>query len=163
MAAVFFFDDLSLCTHPTSSLNLRDITAHLRSPAFKVRPDTDYASLHALILLMDMVVDTGSPPEDDAQRTAFDVEVDDLVAALKQLARSINDTQMKSILPMEAKMVMDLVGERIAHTVRSRPKPKVSIFDLPRGNAVDPHLPQQQNLMKKFLQSRQAGSGGKAT
>lgn len=112
---------------------------------------------------MDMVVDTGSPPEDDTQRAAFDREVDDLVAALKQLARSINDTQMKSILPMEAKMVMDLVGERIAHTVRSRPKPKVSIFDLPRGNAVDPHLPQQQNLMKKFLQSRQAGSGGKAT
>ena len=165
MATVFFFDDLSLSTHPASSLKLRDITAHLRSPAFKVRADTDYASLRALVLLLDMAVDTGSPPGDDdgAQRAAFDAEVDDLAAALRQLTRSINDTQMKSILPMEAKMVMDLVGERIAHTVRSRPKPKISIFDLPRGSAVDPHLPQQQNLMKKFLQSRQGGSDGKAT
>ena len=162
MATVFFFDDLSLSMRHTSSLKLPDITAHLRSPAFKVRLDTDYASLRALILLLDMAVDTGSLPEDDAQRAVFDGEVDDLVAALKQLARSINDTQMKSILPMEAKMVIDLVGERIAHTVRSKPKPKVSIFDLPRGSAVDPHLPQQQNLMKKFLQSRQGGSSGKA-
>lgn len=165
MAAVFFFEDLSLSTQPADSLKLHDITAHLRSPAFKVRQDTDYAALRALVLLLDMAVDTGSRPEgDDALRAAFDREVDDLAAALRQLARSINDTQMKSILPMEAKMVMDLVGERIAHTVRSRPKPKISIYDLPRGSAVDPHLPQQQNLMKKFLQSRQGGgSGGKAS
>lgn len=165
MAAVFFFDDLSLVNEPADVLfKLRDFTEHLRSREFKVQPDTDYAVMRAYLLLLDIAVDASPRTSmDEPQAAAFDAEVDDLAAALRQLARSINDTEMKSILPMEAKMVMDWVGERLGHVVRTRPKPKISIYDLSDRTAPDVYLPKQQNLMKKFLQSRQGGSEDKAS
>lgn len=157
MAAVFFFDDPSLASHPAdTSFTLGAITAHLQTPRFKVRPDTDYAALRAHLLLLDMAADAGLRPGPGALG-AFDAEVDDLAAALRQLARSVNDTEMKSILPMEAKTVMDWVGDRLGHTVRSRPKPRVDIYDLSERGVADVQLPKQQNLMQKFLQSRQEG------
>lgn len=167
MAAVFFFDDLSLVSQPAdSSFNLHDITTRLQGPNFKIRPDTDYAVLRAHILLLDMAVDAGlrlGPDDPEGLTSSFDAEVDEVTSALRQLARSINDTDMKSVLPIEAKMVIDWVGERLAHAVRSKPKPKISIYDLSERSAPDVHLPKQQNLMKKFLQSRQGGSDEKAS
>lgn len=171
MAAVFFFDDVSLIERsPDTMFELRDIREHLQSAMFKIRPDTDYASLRALLLLLDIAVGTGSRPESDdplqgdVPASAFDAEVDGVVTTLRRLGRGINDTGMKSIQPMEAKMVLDWVGERLAHSVRTRPKPKISIYDLPDRPAVDTYLPRQQNLMKKFLQSsRQGESGDKAS
>ncbi|SPO00023.1 uncharacterized protein DNG_02875 [Cephalotrichum gorgonifer] len=168
MATVFFFDDLSLAGRPPdSAFELRDIAVHLQSTRFKIRSDTDYASLRALLLLLDIAVGAGSIPDPDdpllqsadAPAAAFDAEVDRITTTLAQMSRSINDTGMKSILPMEAKMVMDWVAKRLAHSVRTKPKPKISIYDLSDRPAVDVHLPQQQNLMKRFLQSRQGGSG----
>lgn len=164
MAAVFFFDDPSLASHPAdTSFALSEITSHLRSPHFKIRPETDYAALRAHILLLDIAADAGLRPGLGTPTDTFDAEVDDLAAALRQLARSINDTEMKSILPMEAKMVMDWVGDRLGHTLRSRPRPKVSIYDLSERGATDVQLPKQQNLMKRFLQSRQGAADDKAT
>lgn len=169
MAVVFFFDDLSLASQPPdATFSLHDACSHLRSATFKIRPDTDYAALRARLILLDMAVDTGSAPEPDDDNDAltaaetFDAEVDGITLTLRHLGRSINDTGMKSILPMEAKMVMDWVGERLTHSVRTRPKPKISIYDLPDRPMADVHLPQQQNLMKRFLQSRRSGAGGEA-
>ena len=167
MAAVFFFDDLSLASQPAgTSFELQDITTHLQGPSFKIHSGTDYAALRAHLLLLDITVDAGlnsGPDYSESLASAFDADVDELTATLRQLARSINDTEMRSVLPMEAKMVMDWVGERLAHSVRSKPKPKISIYDLSSRTAADVHLPEQQNLMKKFLQSRQGGSGEKAS
>lgn len=167
MAAVFFFDDLSLVSQPADpSFTLHDITTRLQGPNFKIGPDTDYAALRAQLLLLDIAIDMGirlGQDDPEGLTSPFDAEVDELTSTLRQLARSINDTDMKSVLPMEAKMVMDWMGERLGHTVRSKPKPKISIYDLSERSAPDVHLPKQQNLMKKFLQSRQGGSDEKAS
>ena len=161
MAAVYFFDDMSFAKQTSHySFTLADVRKRLQSSRFKIRPDTDYAELRALILLLDMTIDSGfksdisDPLQHDIARNTFDVEVDNITSFLKELARSINDAGMKSIVPMEAKLAMEWVGERLTYTVRSKPVPKISIYDIPRQHSPDTSLPRQQVYMKSFLQGR---------
>lgn len=165
MAAVYFFDDVALAKcSALSPFTLSEVQKRLQSSQFKIRSNTDYVELRALILLLDMTIDSGfesdvtDPLQHDITRNSFDVEIDKIVDLLKELARSINDAGMKSIFPMEAKLAMEWVRERLTYTVRSKPVPKISIYDIPGQPMPDPSLPKQQNYMKHFLQGRLTGA-----
>lgn len=170
MAAVYFFDDISFARQsPDLSFTLTDIRQHLQSSKFKIKSDTDYGELRALVLLLDMTIDSGfksdttDPLQHDIARKSFDEEIDNITTLLKELARSINDAGMKSIVPMEAKLAMEWVGERLTYTVRTKPVPKISIYDIPGPVSPDRSLPKQQNYMKNFLQGRLRDSRSSST
>lgn len=107
-----------------------------------------------MIIILDMAVDDGSPPEpgsspEDEER--FNQDIDRLAARLREIWRKINDAGMK-ITRTEAKSVVEWVQQRLSNTVRTRRKAKKSIFDLPGHEDRSADLPKQQEYMAKFFQ-----------
>jgi hypothetical protein len=130
----FFFDDLTYATeHPHTVFDLHKFMDRLEEPVFNVNDTTDYQQLTALVLLLDVAVDDGRNEYLDlTNRSAaecFDQDVDDLVMTIKDVVRGIGSPGAAFISRIDAKEALELVSQRIADTLRSKPKPKKSVFD----------------------------------
>ncbi|PNY26694.1 Uncharacterized protein TCAP_03372 [Tolypocladium capitatum] len=156
LAVVFLFNDTALARHsPEDVVTIAGMTDLLSGRAFAINLKTDFAELKASIILLDIAVDDGSVVasfDDGKDEKAFNDDVDELAAKLREIWRKINDSGMK-LARTEAKSVVEWVQQRLSNTVRTRRKPKKSVFDLP-GEAEDPFLPRQQDHMKKFMQKQ---------
>jgi len=133
LAMCFFFEDISYATeHPHTVLDLQRFMGRLDEPVFDINEKTDYQQLAALVLLLDIAVDDGRNVYLDLTNTSaaerFDRDVDDLVMAIKDVVRGIGSPGAAFISRIEAKEALELVSQRIADALRSRPKPKKSVF-----------------------------------
>lgn len=159
----FFFNDPALArVHPDVILTIRRVVDRLGAEDFQVSSDTDFEELRASILLLNMTVDDGSfvtTGNLDAEKI-FNAEIDELAIKLREIWRKINDSGMK-LARTEAKSVIEWVQQRIAHSVRTRKKPKKSVFDT-ASRGEDPDLPRQQNYMRSFLGKSLGNESGTA-
>ncbi|KAG6088356.1 hypothetical protein E4U30_003174 [Claviceps sp. LM220 group G6] len=154
IAVSALFQNDALAKHdPEDIITLRSIIDLLDEEAFAIKPSTDFSELRANIILLDMAVDDGSviPFNDRAEENRFNDEVDELAGRLREIWRKTNDAGMK-LTRTEAKSVVELVQQRLLHSVRTRKKAKKSIFDYQKKE--DPFLPQQREYMQKFVQKK---------
>lgn len=153
LAISFLFDDPSLGRqHSEDVFTVRHAIERLEKDDFNITPQTDFAELKAMVTILDIAVDDGTPPElsslEDEEQ--FNQDIDELATKLREIWRKINDAGMK-ITRTEAKSVVEWVQQRLSNTVRTRRKLKKSIFDLP-GHEDLASLPKQQEYMAKFFQ-----------
>ncbi|KAL6806520.1 hypothetical protein GGI42DRAFT_321421 [Trichoderma sp. SZMC 28013] len=153
LAITFLFDDPSLGRQsPEDVFTVRHAIDRIEDDDFSITPQTDFAELKALVTILDIAVDDGTPPElsslEDEEQ--FNQDIDELATKLREIWRKINDAGMK-ITRTEAKSVVEWVQQRLSNTVRTRRKLKKSIFDLP-GHEDLASLPKQQEYMAKFFQ-----------
>lgn len=118
LALAFLFDDPSYFTRDYEELvDLARFTALLeRGRAYKVRHDTDYVSLRALVRMLDMAVDTGATGVNSHK----DAEVDRLVDVLRCLFSAIPDSNAANISRTEAKEGMERIQFRLIFSVRKK-------------------------------------------
>ncbi|KAH8684860.1 hypothetical protein BGZ60DRAFT_366389 [Tricladium varicosporioides] len=155
LAMCFYFDDLSYSqTHSYTSTNLDKFIDRIEDPIFKTTPETDYRELGSLIALLDIAVDDGRSPgldlTDKVSAEHFDEDVDYLVAIIKEVMRGIGNPGAAFISKIEAKEKIELVSQRIADTIRSKPKPRLTHFDMHHGKLGD-NLKAEKAGMSSFL------------
>ena len=128
-----------------------------------IGPRTDYAALAAQIASLDIALGDGGLAEradrgdDDAPwRARFDRAVDALAETVRAMAARIVDTGASHMARTDAKEALQALHARLEYGVRSRPRPKTSIFA--EGDAE--REPGSGALMRKFLGK---GAEGKKT
>lgn len=149
----FYFGDPSYSqAHSHTSTNLDKFIDRIENPIFKTTPETDYRELGSLIALLDIAVDDGRSPgldlTDKVSAEHFDEDVDYLVAIIKEVMRGIGNPGAAFISKIEAKEKIELVSQRIADTMRSKPKPKLTHFDM---HHVGENLKAEKVGMSSFL------------
>lgn len=144
----FFFEDSSYLAPTTTSLSsLPSITRHLRTSRFDIHQATDYATLSATISLLNIGLDDGDPPplsstfsfledtatdsnnkQPDTSEAAFNEAVDRLAHRVHNMFTSIVDTGASHMTRTEAKDVLESFHARLVYAVRTKQKPKVTLF-----------------------------------
>ncbi|KAI9734411.1 MAG: hypothetical protein M1818_006799 [Claussenomyces sp. TS43310] len=154
LALAFVFEDLGKATSPAhQTIDLWEITKLLDGPRFKISEATNYGELAALISILDIAIDNGLCVDVDMGEPSasqdFDADVDALAARIKALWSSVNDSGASFLSRMDAKEVMEGVRHRLIYAVRSRPKPKHSVFDsIPDGSE---QVRKQSAWMSRYL------------
>lgn len=135
-------------------MNLDHFIKRLEEPTFNITPQSDFRELTALVSLLDIAVDDarsiGVDLTDKEQERRFDKDIDDLAATIKDLMKSIGNPGAAFISKIEAKEVLELVAQRISDTLRSKPKPKDTIFDGPRRNDLEGERAGLQSFLSKM-------------
>ncbi|TVY49725.1 hypothetical protein LOCC1_G000237 [Lachnellula occidentalis] len=134
LAMCFFFDDIAYSIdHPHTTFDLQKFMERLQEPAFEINEKTEYQQLTALIYLLDVAVDDGRCAYLDLANSSaaerFDEDVDHFVVTIKGVLTKIGSPGAAFISKLEAREALLLVSQRIADTLRSKPKPKKSVFD----------------------------------
>lgn len=161
----FFFDDISYANeHPHTLFDLHKFMERLQEPAFDINDKTDYMQLTALIALLDVSVDDGRCAFLDLSNRSvadtFDTDVDDHVHTIKDVMRNIGNPGAAFISRIEAKETLELVSQRIADTVRSRAKPKKTVFDGVSSKTEDDHSVEQERMQSFMAKMKKAPTGG---
>ena len=130
----FYFDDLTYSTkHSHHLMDLDKVIHRLFAPEFEITKQTDYRELAALITLLDIAVDDGRSVDLDLTNAEtakrFDKHVDELGDEVRNYMRDIGNPGAAFISRIEAKEVMECVSQRVSGTLRSRPMPKITVFD----------------------------------
>lgn len=154
LALAFFFEDSSyLSKAPDDLLSLDAVTTHLLSPAFEIKDDMDFAQLAAQISILDIGIDHGISSTstcNDQREATFNGDVDALAKRIKTMFTSIVDSGASHMTRTEAKEVLEVVHYRLVYAVRTKQKPKSSLF----GSAVaggQSDGQQSGSFMTKFL------------
>ncbi|PHH69474.1 hypothetical protein CDD82_7741 [Ophiocordyceps australis] len=155
-AIAFLFKDAALASRiPEKTVTIGSISRLLDSSEFVINPQTNFTELKSSIQLLDMALDDGYSEsfESQSDEVQFNETIDELAAKLGNIWRNINDSGMK-LARTEAKSVVECVQQRLVNSVRTRRKPKKSIFDVP-GQDEDPLMKQkQQENINMFLQKQ---------
>jgi hypothetical protein len=158
----FYFDDIrNYLRHSHHVMDLNLFIERLDAPAFDANSETDYRELAALILLLDIAVDDArSLSLDLADRRTegqFDEDIEAFAASIKDIIRNIGIPGPGFISKIEAKEVLELVSQRIADTLRSRPKPKQTLWNTTAGKTKE-DLAGEKDAMKRFLAGRKSNA-----
>ncbi|KIN01501.1 hypothetical protein OIDMADRAFT_54617 [Oidiodendron maius Zn] len=142
LAMCFYFNDISYSLkHSHSLMDLGQFITRLEDPTFDLTLPVDYRELTALVSLLDIAVDDARPIgidlNDRDQERRFNKDIDDLAATIKDLMKSIGNPGAAFISKIEAKEALELVAQRISDTLRSKPKPRDTVFDGPLGRGRD--------------------------
>lgn len=134
LALSSFFSDIGYASRPSyDHLDLWEITKRLNEQKFKISRDTDHHELAALISILDIAIDngqsTGSNLNDTVLESEFNTDVDELADRIKVIWSSINDGGASFMSRIDAKEVMEGLRNRLIYGVRTKLKPKQSIFD----------------------------------
>ena len=142
-------DSKYLLKQSTPLAKLSDFTHYLQhEPRFAVRPGTDYSWLIATIAILDTALDDGLRPYeatlDREVEKEFNRQVDELSKVIKDMFTKILDTGASHMTRTEAKEVLEALHARLEYAIRTKPKPKASLFgDMPEAES--------KTLMKNFL------------
>ena len=127
----FFNNDIYISGVGQKEPDLSDIAQHLRTePAFIIRGNMDFQQLGASMSLLDIVIDDGDPPRpltEEAEKS-FNKQVDEVLQAVRDMSSKIVDTGASHISRTETKEVLIALDTRLQYAVRTRPKPKRSVF-----------------------------------
>jgi predicted nucleic acid-binding Zn-ribbon protein len=145
---------------PQNHMDLWEITKRLNGPQFKIRKDTDYRELAALISILDIAIDNGQSAENDLTdpevECEFNTDVDDLANRIKIIWSNINDAGASFMSRIDAKEVMEGLRNRLIYGVRTKLKPKQSIFDSVPDDSEG--VRKQSAMMSKYFKRDVNGS-----
>ncbi|TVY93188.1 hypothetical protein LAWI1_G003721 [Lachnellula willkommii] len=166
LAMCFFFDDIAYSIdHPHTTFELEKFMDRLREPAFEIGDKTDYQQLAALISLLDVAVDDARCAYLDLANSSaaerFDEDVENLVFTIKKVITRIGSPGPAFISRIEAKEAAELVSQRIADTLRSKPKLKKSVFDGSKKKEEDHSSAQagMRNFVSLFKKGTEVDNG----
>ena len=132
LSLAFFCEDSDYLSKPLQDLvNLGSISHRLTAPKFVMNRETNYTELAASISFLNVGVDCGDPPLAGIDKNAdntFNEEVDELSYRVKSMSTRIIDTGASQLKKTEAKEVLESFNFRLMYAVRTRPKPKTTIF-----------------------------------
>ncbi|RAQ73917.1 hypothetical protein AFCA_005522 [Aspergillus flavus] len=131
-------DPSSLAEEPDVMGYLRRIIDVLKDKRFDVKrykmkgqPEYDYGELMAITTVLNIAIDSGWSGVDfsskDAERE-FNSEVDALADRIKRIFTSIEDSGASHLKRTLAKEALEALHYRIIYSVRTKPRPKRSIF-----------------------------------
>jgi hypothetical protein len=150
LALTFFYNDSSYLTCPEGDLlKIQRIIRELEKSEFNIDSSTDYTRLSSLISILDICVDDGASPSsftDRNQENAFNTDIDNLAKQLKSMFTKIVDTGASYMARTEAKEVLERAHYRLVFAVRTKERPKNSIFESNSSNGME-----LQSAMTKFL------------
>ncbi len=129
--AFFFQDPCYFSKQPEDLVNLKSIAHRLESPQFKIRKETDFGELAASICILSIGIDCGDPPPATATKgknARFNGDVDSLTSKINSMFSDIVDTGASHMKRTEAKEVLEGFQRRLEYSIRTKPKPKKSIF-----------------------------------
>lgn len=127
LALTFLFDSPS--KFPSFPLSVPRLTHHLQtSRQFSIHINTNYADLSALISILDICLFAPPHPLTKDEETAFNKDIDALAAQLRLMFTRIIDTGASHMTRTEAKEVINRVYYKLIYGVRTRQRPKKSIF-----------------------------------
>ena len=106
---------------------------------FNIKGDMDYAWLGAAISMLDIGLDDGNAPRgvDAEAAKLYNAELDKLVFTINTMQAMILDTGANHLTRTEAKEALEVLQSRLEFTVRTKIKPRNSIFgdsDMPNAN-----------------------------
>lgn len=116
------------------------ILHRLSKPPFTITAKTDYASLSALVMFLDALVDSGFssfPFRDNEEEKVFNENVDALARQLRNLSGRIIDCGASHMRRTECKVVLDRLVYRLEFAVRTRVKPRRNLFGGSTLNGAD--------------------------
>ncbi|KZF20826.1 hypothetical protein L228DRAFT_262713 [Xylona heveae TC161] len=159
LAFAFFFEDSSYLNRNRDDIfQIPEVIKHLDTAAFTINRGTDYVQLSALISILNIGIDRGvSAPalSSKEQERTFNADVDALAAKIKFMFSSIVDAGATNMTRTIAKEILERLHYRLSYSVRTRPKPKKSIFGAVIDDDGDSPGGGQANFMSRFLQQRQ--------
>ncbi|KAF7592100.1 hypothetical protein BBP40_000705 [Aspergillus hancockii] len=131
-------DRSPLTEEPDMNVYLKQIITVLKDKKFDVKrykskgpPDYDYGELMAITTLLNIAIDSSWSsmdfPSKDAERE-FNSEIDLLADRIKKIFTSIEDSGASHLKRTLAKEALEALHYRIVYSVRSKPRPKRSIF-----------------------------------
>lgn len=159
LALAFFFENEDyLCKASEDVIDMKAIARQLRKPRFKIRNDTDYTELAALIAILNIGFDNGNPPlpgSDKQTSDHFNRQIDSLSDCIHAMLSHIVDTGASHMKRTQAKQVLGLFHSKLLYDIRTKPKPKTMMFESSKTDG------DQESLKKFLLRSPQKGSQGK--
>lgn len=158
LALAFYLDDMEYVARPADhSLDLPRLTAQLDENHFKISAQTNYPELGARMAILDYAIDDGLSRDLDFTvpgiEEQFNKNVDILAARVKILWSSISDAAATQLSRIVAKEVMDSLYHRLMFSVRTKMKPKKSVFDVDDDDE-EMQVEAQSAFMKKFFTKR---------
>ena len=144
--AFFFEDETFLRKYDKDLIDMKLIAHHLRKPRFKIRNDTDYPELAALIAILSIGIESGDrpPAESDKQElAAFNADVDLLTSRIYEKFTHIVDTGASHMKRTQAKEVLEAFQSQLSYAIRTKPKAKKRLFDEPTA---------ERTMMKEYLE-----------
>ncbi|KAI5809954.1 hypothetical protein DFH27DRAFT_537139 [Peziza echinospora] len=131
IALAFIFKKNSYLTKSYDKLvNVIDFSVLLQDPKFKVRHNTDYTLLKALIELLDMALDDGATTNISGGQAP---RIEAVAATLQDLSSNIKDAGMASLERTEAKQMIELTQFRLQYSVAKGKKGPASKQTNPVG------------------------------
>lgn len=151
----FFFEDESFLHRDDEDLiDMKLITRHLRKPLFKIRNDTDYPELAALISMLSIGIESSDRPPSDSDKqeiATYNADVDLLTRRIYEMFTHIVDTGASHMKRTEAKEVLGVFQSQLLYAIRTKPQAKKGLFDDSTA---------ERALMKGFLGKKTRGEEG---
>lgn len=143
------------------------LNKELDGQRFKVNKGTDYVELAATMSLLDIAIGNGQSDDldlgDPQAEKEFNDDVDALAYQIKILWSSISEVGASFISRIDAKEVMEGLRNRLIFTVRTRSKPRPSIFDpLVKKEEDGESVRKQSAFMATHFKKAKTNNGGNA-
>lgn len=152
LALAFALETPSHIERPMSSQKLTDhvILHFIKSPLFRISPDTDYKVLTARFNMLDIAIDTGfsdfswlqsssEGSDEEANRKEkerkFNAGIDMLAQEVLEITARIVDSGLSSLRRTEAKAAAQRLQQRLEFAVRTKERPAKDWFG-EKGDAV---------------------------
>ncbi|KAI9787903.1 MAG: hypothetical protein M1816_007389 [Peltula sp. TS41687] len=141
---------------PSSALNIPRLIHHLQTARqFSIHNNTNYADLSAHISLLDICLSAPSQPLTKDEETSFNKDIDALASQMRLMFNRIIDTGASHITRTEAKEVINRVYYRLIYGVRTRQRPKKSIFASGLAAAEDKKDGEEGPLRRLFAKAKE--------
>jgi hypothetical protein len=173
LAKLFLLGDVeqytTLFDHEDPEDSLQLLTAHLHDPRYDIssssRDETacDYNTLSSLIYIFDAALINGGRPStfiDGSSEREFNHQVDILADRVKSIIASIADTGASHMRRTEAKEALNALHFRLLYAVRTKPRPKKSVFG-GRDGAEYRAEERSVGMMQQFLDRRKEQKASK--
>jgi hypothetical protein len=147
-------------------ISLQQLTTHLQDPRYDVSRSTrhntpfDYSTLSSSIYIFDAALANGGRPStfpDPPTERAFNRQVDILAERVKSIITSIADTGASHMRRTEAKEALNALHFRLLYGVRTKPRPKKSVFGGRDGGEYRAEE-RSKGMMQQFLERRKEES-----
>lgn len=162
----FLLQDASPLTEPADRvLDLKRITDFLRARRFDVKTfkrndddhEFDYSELGAITALLNIAIDSGRSNFRAAGASTeadLNAEVDALADRLKKIFTSIEDSGASHLKRTQTKEAIEALHYRVLYSVRSKPRPKKSLFGIYNDAGDAGGISRSSSFMAKFLTSQ---------
>jgi hypothetical protein len=146
----------------SSGSSLQQLTTHLQDPRYDISRSTrhntpfDYSTFSSSIYIFDAALANGGCPStfpDPHSERAFNRQVDILAERVKSIITSIADTGASHMRRTEAKEALNALHFRLLYGVRTKPRPKKSVFGGRDGGEYRAEE-RSKGMMQQFLERR---------